>query len=255
MNNELYSTNRGKHSSSKLGIAFLFILAGTFLLGLNFGFIPAIYKPILISWQMLLIAIGLLELCKKHFSGGFILIAIGSIFIYPVIARAFPDHFAEIDLNIKQWWPLILIIVGITLILGKSASGKRCRKHFSDNNQTTYNQDNANQIDENVLFSGTEHIILSQEFEGGEANVMFGEIKLDLRKANLSPNLNSLKAACMFGSISIYVPSDWDIKVKKSVLFGNIEDKRTVSADQSFNENPVLNIKCECLFGNIEIKN
>lgn len=259
MNNESHFYNKRKHSYGAFGAAFLLMLAGALLLGFNLGYIPGIYKPIFISWQMLLIAIGAVELCKKHYSGGLILMVIGSIFIYPVITRIFPEYSLGFDFNIKQWWPIILIVVGLALIFSKKVKNRRHRKHISDNNYESFNKNNmsnSNQINENVLFSGTEHIILSQEFEGGEANVVFGEIKIDLRKAQLSKNgANYLESACLFGSIQIFVPSDWDVRVKKSVMFGNIEDKRFVSLDSAIENRPIITLKCDCLFGNIEIKN
>lgn len=259
MNNEPHYHHKKKHSYGAFGTALLFILAGALLLSFNLGYIPAMYKPIFISWQMLLIAIGAVELCKRHYSGGVILVAIGSIFIYPVLTRIFPEYSLGFDLSIKQWWPLVLIIVGLALILSKKAKNSRCRKYFSGNDYDSCNQSNtsnSNKINENVLFSGTEHIILSQEFEGGEANVVFGEIKIDLRKAQLSKDgANYLEAACLFGSIQIFVPSDWDVRLKKSVMFGNIEDKRFVSLEPTTTNKPIITLKCDCLFGNIEIKN
>ncbi len=259
MNNESRITKRRKDSFSKFGTAFLFILAGVLLLGFNFGYISPVYKPIIISWQMLLIALGTVSLCKRHYTGGLILIAVGGIFIYPVVTRIFPEYFVGIDFNFAQWWPLILIIIGLVVIFSKNVGRRKWRKYLSeDHSWNTFNQNNAsntNRMDENVLFSGTEHIIFSQEFEGGEANVMFGEIKIDLRKAQLSPNDNFLKVACLFGSIQLYVPSDWNIKISKSVIFGGVEDQRRVSSEQVTDGKPVLNIKCDCLFGSIEIKN
>lgn len=243
------------------GFALLLILAGGLLLGFNLNIIPIEYKPIFISWQMLLIAIGLCEIVKKHFAGGVILIGIGAFFILPVVSNIYPDFLGGNAISIRQYWPVLLILVGILLIFKKKKRERNndgCYDNEKHSKQYIYSSevnDAGDKINENIIFNGSKLIVLSPRFKGGEANALFGEIKIDLRKAKLSEEgINILKTACLFGSIILYIPSEWRLKIDRSVVFGSVEDKRPLS-DTPINENaPILNIKADCLFGNIEIR-
>jgi len=231
--------------------AVLLIIAGLVLFGFDAGFLPAEYKHIFISWQMFLMAIGVLALLNKQLISGSILIIIGGIFLIP-------------SFDIKLYWPLILVIVGIILIIkvvGFSSSGKRRDLQTdeksnpdsrSDDNILTNNEDF---IDKNVLFSSSDQILLTSNLTGGEMNVMFGEIKLDLRKTQLSSSFEVLELNSLFGSIVVYVPDDWKLNIVKSeILFGGIQDNRRVQENIDVNA-PVLSLKAATIFGNIEIRN
>ncbi|MFQ9021705.1 MAG: LiaF transmembrane domain-containing protein [Parabacteroides merdae] len=60
--------------------AAVFIIVGLLFLGRNFGIIDSDLFGILVSWQMLLIVVGVVNLIKRHFFGGVITIAIGAYF-------------------------------------------------------------------------------------------------------------------------------------------------------------------------------
>ena len=60
--------------------AAVFIIVGLLFLGRNFGIIDSDLFGILVSWQMLLIVVGVVNLIKRHFFGGVITIAIGGLF-------------------------------------------------------------------------------------------------------------------------------------------------------------------------------
>lgn len=249
--------NKGNKVAHMYSFAFLLILAGGLLLGFNLGLIPAEYKPIFISWQMLLIALGLCEIVKKHFIGGLIILGIGVFFILPVVSSIFPDFMGGNAISIRQYWPILLIFVGLVLIFKKKkeGTGNKEEKCFDNYKCSSKIENTGDKVHENILFNGSEVIVLSSQFEGGEANVLFGEIKIDLRKAKLSEDgANILKAACLFGSVILYIPSEWRLKINRSVMFGNIEDKRLPPETETDLSAPILNIKADCLFGNIEIR-
>ena len=52
--------------------AAVFIIVGLLFLGRNFGIIDSDLFGILVSWQMLLIVVGVVNLIKRHFFGGVI---------------------------------------------------------------------------------------------------------------------------------------------------------------------------------------
>lgn len=215
---------------------------------------------------MLLIVIGVWSILKRHYAGGTILIAIGIFFIYPVLCRTFPESFISFDVDIKTYWPLLLIVLGLILILSRFYSPcKRRRKEakaykseyyaYSEKTKQSYKERDADFVDKNVMFGSTEQIVLSQNLRGGEANVMFGELIVDLRHAKLAEKSTFFEANVMFGSVVIYVPTDWNIELQGSSLLGSFEDKRYHANRVQDNTKPLLVIKGSAMFGSGEIRN
>ena len=107
-----------------------------------------------------------------------------------------------------------------------------------------------------MIFGGSEQIILSQNFKGGEANVIFGELILDLRKAQLGENIAYLELNAIFGSLVVYIPSEWTLKVDSSTVLGAFQDRRLYKDESLENENGARVImEANSIFGNIEIRN
>jgi len=250
---------RGKDGNS-IGFALFLILLGAIFLFLNLGTIPAMYKPILISWQMLLIVIGLWTLLvKRQFAGGVILIAIGAFFIYPKLSAILPEYFIHIDFDLRTYWPLILIFIGIILVVGWLIPGNNQNKKY--NTENDHQEDSgkaamqlADYIDKNVIFGGSEQIILSSNFRGGDANVMFGELIIDLRKAKLAEGEHRLELNAMFGSVIVYVPTEWNVEARTSSFLASFEDKR-YQGIEILNSTSKLVIKGSAMFGSGEIRN
>ena len=102
----------GCPSHSKLNTvvtAAVFIIVGLLFLGRNFGVIDSDLFDILVSWQMLLIVVGVVNLIKRHFFGGMIMIAIGTYFLLPEISGVENEW-------IGMFWPVLLILVGIMIL-------------------------------------------------------------------------------------------------------------------------------------------
>lgn len=113
-------------------------------------------------------------------------------------------------------------------------------------------------ISNNVFFSGSTSQITSQNFKGGEINVIFGGTEIDLRPADLDDDFKVLELNAIFGGIEIFIPYNWRVEVRGTPLFGGIADKTRF--DSSFSRNnsfksKTLRINCTVIFGGIEIKN
>lgn len=261
MENEIKIKN--KEPQGKIGFAILLVLAGVILLAFNLELIPNIYKPILISWQMLLVVLGIAAFFKRHFVNGVILISVGVFFILPVIGHNFPELLNGTLNNAQNYWPVLLIIGGILFLFKKNDHtmySKYCqpKKFISDINKGCSSIDietGNDYVDKSVLFNGSEEIVFSSNFRGGEANAAFGEIKLDLRKVSGLNKNNKLEVNAMFGSVIVYVPSEWQINLKSSAMFGDVQDKRHLIDTPISDNTPFLNLKAACMFGNIEIRN
>ena len=118
------SQGRRKNFSGGIFIGLIMILAGAILIFTNVGWISWEARRILLSWQMLLIVIGLVSLVRKQVTSGVILLVIGTIFLLPRIGALdiFPGMEWFTKLNWGNLWPLFLVAVGI-LIFTKARKG------------------------------------------------------------------------------------------------------------------------------------
>ena len=104
-----------QNSRSRKGLlGLILILVGLVLVGNQFNIIPGDLRQYVFTWQSLLILIGLIFMTRKdNKATGFILIFIGGFFLIPEIFNVSYEWR-------RLFWPVILIIVGMSLIFGTS---------------------------------------------------------------------------------------------------------------------------------------
>ncbi|NTW34411.1 MAG: cell wall-active antibiotics response protein [Bacteroidetes bacterium] len=229
----------------KIIFGLLLITAGVLLIGFNAGLIRMDYKPIIFSWPMLLIAIGIMNIFgKESFFTGVILIFIGSFFLIP--------HFYYFPFNFTQlFWPVLLILVGI-LVIAKIVFSRSFNHHNHHFISKESNLDSGYIYDKNV-FSGNKIKVSPCEFKGGKIENVFGGTEIDLRQTTLAEGKNILEIKCVFGGVSLIVPPDWVIHIEISAVMGGFTDKRSITPN-SGSSNRELFIKGENVFGGGEIK-
>lgn len=246
-----------KNVSGGIVVGLIFIIAGIVLIFSNAGWISSGLRRMILSWQMLLIAIGLVSLARKQFTQGIILLLIGVFFILPRIGSLglVPGFEWFTRFNWGNMWPLALVAVGI-LIFTKSRRGEfpgahhRCRPHGHTGRETT-RFDNG-YVDYSMVFSGSDNVFLEPVFRGGTIESVFGGATLDLRKTTLQEGVSYLKVSSVFGGITLFVPAEWNVEVQSESVFGSFKDNRPFTAD--VDKNSKLIIKAECVFGGGEIR-
>ena len=204
-----------------IGLAFL-------LRNLHMLPLPSVF----FSWKALLVVIGLVGIALGR-KEGFVPLIIGGVFIFTYdILGLYYFHF-------RDFWPLILVFVGIALLM----------RHKIGNEVNTASP----AINSLAMFSGVEKKVTSEKFEGGKVTAVCGGIDIDLRPAELSGSNNVIDLLILFGGAEFKVPADWTVNTSQlTVLFGAFEDKRSSKATHS-DPNKVLYIKGLILFGGGEI--
>jgi predicted membrane protein len=207
----------------------------------------------LLSWQMLVIAIGLFIGFRKGFRDGgwFVPVIVGSIFLVN-------EFMLQGDLR-RHIWPMILIIVGAFFIfrprkkrcrtLGKKKSGLQTET-IDPMDEVNYSQDDI--IDSTNIFSGTKKVILSKNFKGGDIVNVFGGCEIDLSQADMTTPAD-LEVTSIFGGATLIVPSNWAIKSEAVTIFGGIGDKRRITPSPD-SPTKTLILRGTMIFGGMEIK-
>jgi predicted membrane protein len=248
---------RNSNPNKKFAFGFIVIFAGLLLLGLNFNIIPWDLRHIFFSWQMLLIAIGVISISNSESrTPGIILILIGGFFLIPEV---FDFHIAFI----KLFWPVLLIAIGVMILIKRGIHGPGHshwhRHHPNWNSQCTQNtQNNQSELDEGYIyetniFSGSKRRVTHQVFKGGKISNIFGGTEIDLSQATLAEGRVELTIECIFGGVTLIVPSDWKVILSVNSIMGGFSDKRNVIREPS-DPSRILVIRGSSVFGGGEIK-
>lgn len=232
---------KGFHGkAAALGI--LVIAAGILLLARNTGFLDPTVSRIIFSWEMLLVAIGVINIFwRQSFWSGVILIGVGGFFL---LVNFYHMPFSTWQLFL----PALIILVGLKMIFGTSHIGKRMFKEplFS---QSVGNEDFFEDV---AVFGGGERRVVTPNFKGGRMISIFGGSKVDLTHSNIvAGDRPMIEVVSIFGGSGLLVPSDWNVKVEVFNIFGGYVDKRIPSQVDS---NKTLVIKGITIFGGGEVK-
>ncbi|MEQ9287871.1 MAG: DUF5668 domain-containing protein [Cyclobacteriaceae bacterium] len=228
-------TNRNTSRNAWIGVV-LVAIGGYYLLR-NLHFIPSFIPHYFFDWEMIFILIGGAMLATGR-RAGVVFLAIGAISLLPQV-------FLWPHIYIRDWWPLILIAIGVSILMKRRHEGYQSQRAGTTDDEY---------IDEVSILGGSEKTITSRNFKGGKITSLFGGSKINFLNAELSPDENILDVFCMFGGSTLIVPSDWTIIMDSFIIFGGYSDKRPFTSNVSPNPDKVLRIKGFVMFGGGEIK-
>lgn len=220
----------------------LFLIAlGGFWIAVKLNLIPDVWDDVLISWQMLLIGIGVFALIGGNRTAGTVLIVVGGFFLIPEV-MPIPYELRRIG------WPLLLIGIGVVLLV---THHRKKQPHEFNNTESK----GIDYFDDFVIFGGREIFVNSQNFFGGKITAMFGGAEYDLRQAKLSQNGAVIDCTSIFGGCGFKVPPEWTVKNEITTVFGGFSDKRGVSVHQiNYDPEKTIVLKGFSAFGGVEVK-
>ena len=230
--------------SNRRAILGLFLIAvGALWILQRLDLIPDFWNDILISWQMLLIGIGIFSIIGGNKTTGTVLIVIGGFFLVPEVAHI-PYEIRRIG------WPLIIITVGVVILVTQTGKRKKDAPIFEQAQQK-----GLDYFDDFVIFGGREVYVDSQKFLGGKSTSIFGGTEYDLRQTKLSENGAVIDTLTLFGGCGFKVPPDWTVKNEVTAIFGAFTDKRGASLNQIVSDpSKTIIIKGFAAFGGVEVK-
>lgn len=243
-----------------LAWGFVLVLAGVALLLDHMGLTPVdrLYR----FWPLLLVLFGLMNITTRSGRGfGFVLILVGALLQL--------NSLDVIHLSNRDFWPIVIIGIGVLLVWGslesrgyvrakrkidwtKAGATDAFRKHIEE----AYAND-PNSLHAVALFSGCERRYSGQHFQGGKAVAVFGGVELDFRDADIDDEA-VLEINCIFGGVEIRVPDTWAVHSRSLPVFGGFEDKsrRVKVVDPTGTTKPkTLVITGVVVFGGVEISN
>jgi predicted membrane protein len=106
-----------------------------------------------------------------------------------------------------------------------------------------------------AIFSSVKRKVDSQDFKGCEATAVFGEVKIDLRKAGIAGDQAVIDVNALFGGVDIRVPENWRVEMKGAGIFGAFEDKTVPPHVDPGVKTPQLIITGTAVFGAAKVDN
>jgi predicted membrane protein len=243
MENEKNKMAKRSESSHRLMIGIILIIAGLILILKKSTVLPQpldyFIDDVIFSWQMLLIAIGVVSLIgSDNKTPGIVLISVGGFFLIPEL---FTDFFRSFNF----FWPALFIVIGVVLLLNsKRLSGVSSYKGESK----------ADIIDIVNIFSGAERQLITDNFKGGKITAIFGGGEVNLTRCSLAPGDNVIEITCIFGGTTIIVPENWNVIIEVTPILGGFSDNRKIIGDVMRDNTRTLAVRGTVIFGGGDIK-
>ncbi|MEG1457887.1 MAG: LiaF-related protein [Acetivibrio sp.] len=155
--------------------------------------------------------------------------------------------FLDGDIIGKLLVPIILVVIGLGIMFSSSFKG-----HRPSHQEFNRMKDGVKSGDRNytATFSGQNINFDNQVFEGASLDAVFGSVCLRLDQAIINEDV-IINCNATFGGIEVYLPSDINVQISSTPIFGGVSNKRRNFANPSA---PTVYINATCMFGGVDIK-
>jgi hypothetical protein len=192
-------------------------------------------------WPALLILYGLSRIVQcdavpQKIWGGF-WVFVGTIWLSNKLDFIYVDIF--------DFWPLILVALGLSLIWGTS----RRRGAIFGGGAV---EDSNSTLNAFALLGGFKRSNDAQDFRGGEATAILGGCEIDLRRASIKEGEAVLHLVAIMGGVELRVPEDWSVVMQGVPILGGFEDKTRSIGPESTKR---LIVRGYAVMGGVEVKN
>jgi lia operon protein LiaF len=155
---------------------------------------------------------------RNHTSiGGIILVGLGILFLLDTLDIASFGHL------IATWWPLILVIIGINILMRQR---EEKREKIGDVADTIFNDSthdvNSNSISYSNVFGDLDVKVKSNEFKGGFISTTFGDSHIDLSESVMVDGESLLRIDGVFGDVHLLPPKNCGVMVTAKTVFGDV---------------------------------
>jgi predicted membrane protein len=154
---------------------------------------------------------------RKHsFWPGVILVILGVLFLLDTLEVSSFSHV------VRTYWPLILIMVGIALLLKSQRDWMTTGTSTPQGEGSQGVETSADVISESSVFGNIFVKPTSKNFRGGSISAVFGNLELNLASMELAPGEQHLAVHGVFGGVRVTLPKDVGLMVRGNCLFGEV---------------------------------
>jgi len=187
-------------------------------------------------WPVLLVLLGGLKAVKPGGTGGRIIGGtLAAIGLFMLLDRADILH-----VQIWKFWPLLLVMLGLSFVFRTSRS------------RVSRDELDSDVLHGNAVLGGMQQKNTSSHFSGGRVSAILGGYEIDLRSADMMDGSEAvLDVFALLGGVEIRVPDTWTVIVDGNAILGGIENKTSAISDKG----KVLRISGHAVLGGVEIRN
>jgi len=187
-------------------------------------------------WPAILIAFGVCQIlcatCSSRIVAGAVFIAVGALLLL--------DNLHYLRFSIGDFWPLILVVIGGSLVWQALERGNARWPASSDD------------VSGFAFMSGVVRNSNTQSFRGGDLTAIMGGCEIDLRQASISDGEATMQVLAFWGGIEIKVPEDWSVQSSVVPLLGGFEDRTRPPRDGT---PKTLHVKGLVMMGGVDVHN
>lgn len=226
--------------SNLIGIV-LVVIGGLFLLG-NFDLFPYVIRNLAFNWKGIILVIGIISYATKSnkLPG---MLMIGAALYFMAGTYVWEEYQINIGMS-RIFWPGLMIAAGVLLLNKRKIEFKR-----------KISGESFDYLNDSNIMGGGEVKVRSEQFKGGQMSAIFGGASYDMTGSKLAEGNHTLEVLAIFGGFTFIVPSDWEVQIEVTAIFGALADKRKFIKPAESAANKRLRIKGFVLFGGGEIKN
>lgn len=197
-------------------------------------------------WTLFLIIPGLVSMVRYGFNwGSGILVILGLILLFDAL------DIISSDIMWKLVFPLILVIIGISILTSFFRSGTK--RNIEDEEYTkskSYKYDSTQYPRYTAILGGGDYKNNTEDLKGVVAEAILGGLEIDLRDAKITEDI-VLELTAVLGGIDVYIPEDVRVEIISGVpVLGGFEHKINRNALSG----PKVRIKYTAVLGGIEVK-
>lgn len=170
-----------------------------------------------ITWQSAFLFLGLTMTLRRPSFTSLALLLCGGYFLF----TSFADPGWELDGKIV--WAVVLVLLGLSLLLGARRRSSPPFFRFSNKNtRVSYDQEEG-RFHCGLAFSELYKQVEMPLLAGGEVDCSFGTLTLDLSGVRDVQDGCAIQANCSFGDIILKVPRRFQVQIVNSAAFSGTE--------------------------------
>lgn len=238
-----FRVDHSRHGS--IGFALWVLLVGGLLLAGSLLSWDVDFWDIL--WPSGLLVFGLMGMVAKFSFFQLGCLCFGAYFLLSNL------HIAPFTMGKELLFPALLLIFGLSLLVDALRKPKKHHFSFTHNGRNikrSHYDIKDGHLECSTSFCENRYVIDTPRLSGGDINLSFGELVLDLSGCEeIAPGCD-IDASCSFGELTIKVPRCYRIEAESSTSFGNFEFIGTPNADPV----AIINLDASVSFGEICVK-
>jgi predicted membrane protein len=195
-------------------------------------------------WPAGIIAVGLTKLIQSTSTpgraAGIVFSLVGTLWLL--------DNLRLIRFSIWDYWPLILVAIGGSMVW--QAFARSSKIAIADKPNISVDPDST--ISAIAVMGSVVRNCNSKDFRSGEFTAIMGGCEIDLRECDIQGEEAVIHTFAWWGGIEIKVPEDWTVVSQGFPLMGGFED--TTRPPQGEPKKRLI-VKGFAIMGGVETKN